>query len=313
MARQYSEILVKLRLGNIGFTMITKLINRIDFAFLITILASLCGFWMFNYNLIIKVSEYDTSLLPLSLSISHYIITVYIVLILYICFHKSRSIIEENSSSYKGINDTTINVFLKTWPFVIILSLVMCTLCVLGLAESIEIIANMFALLAFVISIAIVLIKSIKNPVNEANPNEVKNGVEKSVAKLVAKYMVYLGGLAIGYFAFLILMTNISIKITAETDKEFYTKRDKEIVMTVKTQGYLWQPFVSVKEGKEFPQKVYRYGNCFTIPTDGIDNHMQYASISIEYTNSMFWSECFMKKLMNTKVMYKEIFYSKTR
>ena len=285
--------------------MITKLINRIDFAFLITILASLCGFWMFNYNLIIKLSEYDVSMLPLTLTIAHYLVTVYIVLILYICFHKSRAIIEEDADTYKGINDTTINVFLKTWPFVIILSLVMCTLCVMGLPESIEIIANMFALLAFGISIAIVLIKSIISPGTEGKP--------KGVEKLVAKYLVYVGSLAIGYFAFLILMTNISIKITAETDKEFYTKGDKEIVMTVKTQGYLWQPFVSVKERKEFPQKVYRYGNCFTIPTDGIDNHMQYASISIEYTNSMFWNEGFMKKLMNTKVMYKEIFYSKTR
>ena len=288
-------------------TMITKLINRIDFAFLITILATLSGFWMFNYNLIIGLSEYDTSVLPLSLTIEHYIVTVYIAFILYICFHKSQSIIEEDSSAYNGINDTTINLFLKTWPYVIILSAIICIVSVMGLPEDNVLMINMFVLLAFGILTMFTLAKSVKKAVQTSG----NNTITKIVLKLAVKHLISIGLLVIGYIAFLLLMTNISIKITVETDKEFYTKKDKEIVLIVKRHGYLCNPFISIKEDDKFPKKVSKYGNCFNIPLDGIDNYWQDTTIDIEYENTLFWNNSFMKNFMNKKTMYKEIFYNK--
>ena len=58
--------------------MLNKLINRIDFAFLISILVSLCGLWLFIHNMILVKSEVEAYSMAISLSVCHYVLTLHL-------------------------------------------------------------------------------------------------------------------------------------------------------------------------------------------------------------------------------------------
>lgn len=274
--------------------MITKLINRLDFAFLISILVSLCGLWLFIYDMIIDLTYMDGYEVALPLSICHYALTIYIIMLLYICFQKSLIILEDadNIKTNKFV-ESLITVFIKTWPYIIIVSIVMILLSNCGING--DTILTIDVLFLFSLFLAIL----------------VKLGLSKNT-KAIITYLLSSVIIPIGYFAFLIIISNSSMKVEVSTDKMYYTANDREIILTVDTHGYLWTPACSITRGDDFPQHVESYGDCFWVSTRGLEDHVLPPYINITYENTMFYIGA-LTPLMNRKEVVKEIYYKKTR
>lgn len=279
--------------------MITKLINRIDFAFLISILVSLCGLWMFLYNMIIEHTSVDSYAMALSLSVCHYAVTIYIIALVYICFHKSLAIIKDDKpDDTNKFADVIISIFLKTWPFVIIFSLLIIVVYLVGFSEEVGLLINFLLIVAlFFVLFLILFVKGV-------------------TLKKIHAFVVCVLSLAIilfGFFVFLVVMSNASMSLTVNTDKDYYTSADKELVLTIETKGYLFQPIHSVEEEEYFPREVNNYGGCYWVSLEGLETNVFDPTINIEYQNRMFLDNKWLKGLMSKKVMYKDIFYKKKK
>ena len=115
----------------------------------------------------------------------------------------------------------------------------------------------------------------------------------------------------LGFFVFLVVMSNASMSLIVNTDKEYYTDADKELILTITTQGYLFRPVHHVDEEEYFPRKVNNYGGCYWVSLEGLETSVLPPTINIEYQNRMFRDNRWLKGLMVKKMMYKDVFYKK--
>lgn len=279
--------------------MITKLINRIDFAFLISILVSLCGLWMFLYNMIIEHTSVDSYAMALSLSVCHYAVTIYIIVLVYICFHKSLAIIKDDKlEDTNKFADVIISIFLKTWPFVIIFSLLIIVVYLVGFSEDVGLFINFLLVTVLLFVLFFVLfVKSVA-----------LKKIHVFIVCVLSSVMILFG-----FFVFLVVMSNSSMALTVNTDKDYYTYADKELVLTIDTKGYLFRPIHSVEEDDYFPREVNKYGGCYWVSLEGLETNVFDPTISVEYQNCMFLDNKWLKGLMSKKVIYKDIFYKKKK
>lgn len=98
---------------------------------------------MFLYNMIIEHTSVDSYAMALSLSVCHYAVTIYIIVLVYICFHKSLAIIKDDKlEDTNKFADVIISIFLKTWPFVIIFSLLIIVVYLVGFSEEVGLFIN---------------------------------------------------------------------------------------------------------------------------------------------------------------------------
>lgn len=123
---------------------------------------------MFLYNMIIEHTSVDSYAMALSLSVCHYAVTIYIIVLVYICFHKSLAIIKDDKlEDTNKFADVIISIFLKTWPFVIIFSLLIMVVYLVGFSEEVGLFINfllvtvLLFVLFFVLFVKSVVLKKI--------------------------------------------------------------------------------------------------------------------------------------------------------
>jgi hypothetical protein len=249
--------------------------------------------------MIIEHTSVDSYAMALSLSVCHYAVTIYIIVLVYICFHKSLAIIKDDKlEDTNKFADVIISIFLKTWPFVIIFSLLIIVVYLVGFSEEVGLFINFLLVTVLLFVLFFVLfVKSVA-----------LKKIHVFIVCVLSSVMILFG-----FFVFLVVMSNSSMALTVNTDKDYYTYADKELVLTIDTKGYLFRPIHSVEEDDYFPREVNKYGGCYWVSLEGLETNIFDPTISVEYQNCMFLDNKWLKGLMSKKVIYKDIFYKKKK
>ena len=235
---------------------IKNILNRLDFGFLISIIIGLIGLWYYLYQTIMEDA------LPPHILI-HYIVTVFLVLTIYLCFLKGLSVVKEDDGSNKFQNNmkTLVKIYFYSWlPALVVSVLLLCT----------SIMNNDTSFgLCLLITLFVVVGFSIY-----------KRGEVKKRWKL---YLISSISIIVGFFFFIIILSSMSMSVTIKTDKELYHKGDIIYVM-VKKNGYLFRPVISSVNGGSSKIKADAFGNTYSIPIVDVSP----AEITVYYHHRMF-------------------------
>lgn len=270
--------------------MLNKLINRIDFAFLISILVSLCGLWLFIHNMILEKSEVEAYSMVISLSVCHYVLTLYTISLVYICLHKSRLMLEDDQTGTNHkIADIVINTFLRTWPYVIAFAILMIIVGLVGFSDEISLAINFLLILIMFLTFL------------------VKIGLTYDKKKILL-YMTSSAAVILGYLIFIVLISNASMSLTVKSDKDLYTSSDKEAILIIESQGYMFHPYYHIDKHNNFPKQIRECKGCYAISLEGADKQIFGPCIEVVYQNSMFSSK-FLRNFMSKKKRYYDFVY----
>lgn len=200
------------------------IINRIDFAYLLSIIIALATLWMYTYQYIMDLSGENQYMSAICLSVSHYLLTLYIFMTVYICYQKGLSII--NNESEKKINrfsNSMVKFFFNSWVYILLFAMVsfLPTLFV-KLSDTIFIIYLLTVIFVLLSWIAYLGIKR----------------QFKKIGLIIAAVAIYP--------LFLIVISTASMSFEIKTDKPLYSKNDEYIIAYAETHGYIWAPYCNV-------------------------------------------------------------------
>lgn len=268
--------------------MITKILNRIDFALLITILIALISVWMYFYNAILDYTDIAKFELAFGLSICHYLLTCYIIIGLFICYFKGRSMLFETCGSssltkWQMIKDKLIFLFLDSWIYLFIFSIVIITIGQLIISDDLFMILYLFVILFIFVLLVL-----------------------KYTKRLCYIYRIIISSIVSNillYLLFLFFMIISSMQLKFETNKDFYTIDDKFIIVKVVTRGYIYKPYYALKcrNDHNFPSAINGFCDCFKISTNNIEKSIE-TTIPVVYYNSFLHKYIKIEKQTRIKV-----------
>jgi hypothetical protein len=196
---------------------------------------------------------------------------------------------EDQSDKTHKISDIVINAFLRTWPFVIAFALLMIIVGLIGFSEDASLTINI--LLILIMSFTFL----------------VKFGLTYGKKKILL-YIASSVAAVLGYFIFIIMISNASMSLSINLDKDFYTSQDKEAILIIERQGYLFYPYYHIEKFNNFPKQIRECKGCYAISLEGAENQIFDPSFKVVYQNSMF-SGKLLNNLMSAKSTYHNIVY----
>jgi len=205
----------------------------VELGFLLTLIGLLAGIWIYLYNAILDLTatsfDFTTQLL---LGVMHYAVLWYLVLVLYVFFHRGVGELTTKGrlprESHRRCELATALV-LQTWP-VTFLALT-ATFCITKLSDS----ESAYKISTFVIfgSGALYQIYRQEKLKKERHPQKLTSG------HIVGFYVNFLTLGTVYIFVMSCLLSTVRIT----TDKEFCLPSDP-VIVSVRTGGYLFQPQV---------------------------------------------------------------------
>lgn len=232
---------------------IKRLYDRIDINLLLSIILLLGGIWIYLYNIILsnKTMTYFPFIpfqLPPLYCFIHFIISIYLIWAIILCFIKGLLICEiriKYNINLETLFKYITNLFFKTWIFIIGFS-------------TLSILRSPFEIIGCIGFFIIILIFA----------------KGKSPKVLFYTYITY--------FIYLIFIGALSYDIIIQNDKPFYDSSDY-IVLNITPQGISLKPnYYKISKSDGTYIDYTRRGNTIIIKASDISNDN---IIKIEYTN----------------------------
>lgn len=194
---------------------INDVLSRLEFSFLISIIIALTGLWYYFYNQIINI------FMP-SLVIIHYLITIYLIMTVFLCFIKGLFIVKNDNNKYNNkFQHSLVKIYFYSWlPTIIISIILFCTS-----IFSLDISFQLCLLIVFIIICGFLYYK------------------RKDMAKLWKSYLMATLILIPSFFVFVFGLSIISMSVEIETDKKIYNKGEN-IYVNLETKGYTFHPVI---------------------------------------------------------------------
>lgn len=245
---------------------------------------------MYLYNAILDYTDNAKFELAFGSSICHYLLTCYIIVGLFICYFKGKSMIFETSESsflskWQMMKNELIFLFLDSWIYLFIFSIIIITIGQFIISNDLFI---MLYLLVILFVFVLLILKYTKRIYCIYR-------IIMIIAFMVSNILLYL--------LFLFFMTVSSMQLKFETNKDFYTIDDKFIIVKVVASGYIFKPYYALKcrNDNNFPSAINGFCDCFKISTNNIEKCME-TEIPVVYYNSILYKYLKIEKETRIKV-----------